>query len=150
MSNLRIRYCVICNNPFKVAYNRVTAKQTCSRSCQTKLGAQSRNLQGSNNPAYKGGTVVYGGYRYIRGKAKQQPEHRYVMAKHLGRPLYSYEQVHHINGDKLDNHLDNLFVLNIKTHSRNHFQLFKRVQQLEQENEKLKVKIISLSASSLL
>ena len=35
-------------------------------------------------------------------------EHRYIMEQHIGRQLLSEETVHHKNGVRTDNHLDNL------------------------------------------
>ena len=50
-----------------------------------------------------GGRTAYGASR-----RRWMLEHRYVMQQHLDRPLESYEQVHHVNGDRSDNRLKNL------------------------------------------
>ena len=60
----------------------------------------------------------YSGKTYIRGLYVY--EHRYLMEKKLGRLLLPGEVVHHINGDRLDNLIENLVVIAKIQHDIHH------------------------------
>ena len=99
-------------------------KQNCGHPCSEETRKKiSKTLKGKrmgkNNPRWKGGRYKQNGYIYILVDGKYVLEHRYKVEKLLGRKLESYEHVHHLNGIKDDNRLENLkLVLNTKHYGK--------------------------------
>ena len=59
-------------------------------------------------------------YKAIKINGKKHDLHRYIMESHIGRKISFNEVVHHINGDKTDNRIENLEIMDRSMHSRNH------------------------------
>ena len=64
----------------------------------------------------KGYVLIYVPKHPYRNGQNYIYEHRLVMSNHLGRPLERYEFVHHKNGIKDDNKLENLELLTKNVH----------------------------------
>lgn len=124
--------CELCGKEVYVKRCRFGKFRFCSYSCLGKSNGQAPNSgryvkgevpTGKDAPNWKGGSIEAHGYKVIYvSPCKQMLEHRHIMEQHLGRKLLSSEIVHHKNGIRLDNRIENLELLSGGTseHIRNH------------------------------
>jgi hypothetical protein len=63
-------------------------------------------------------------YKKLRRDKTLIDEHRYVLEDYLGRPLEAFEIVHHIDGDGLNNRIENLELCSRSAHTKYHSTIF--------------------------
>lgn len=109
----RLRKCSLksCDNPHE-------AKGYCNLHYRRRLYHMSIAIDAPKRVGV--GHIKSNGYRGIWHKGGERLEHRLVIEKSLGRKLEREEHVHHINGDKIDNRIENLVVLSSSEHARLH------------------------------
>lgn len=140
--------CAYCGKKFLIDRCRHKSYKNHFCNVECKYNWVRKNMpKGSDSPSWRGGrTKCPNGYikvrdysgRYVRNCIY---EHRLVMEKHLGRYLYPWETVHHKNGIKDDNRIENLKLLPGKEHNT-------KVQKIYLENQRLKERLALLESAT--
>ncbi len=89
---------------------------------ESRIGIKSSNWKGGRTRSSKGYILILKREHPFCTKRGYIFEHRLVMEKKLGRFLKSNEVVHHKNGQKDDNRVENLELMEFGEHTRKHSQ----------------------------
>ena len=144
-----IVFCSYCNKELNRKPSSIRERTYCNASCQLKneykLGIRNKNtitkkaneavkrngfpqrrgLTREKTSNWKGGRNIHRDYVRLRVGNQYVKEHRHVWEQNYGKIPDGW-QIHHINGDTLDNRIENLQALSNTNHQKLHNRLRKR------------------------
>jgi len=109
-----------------------------------RFGKDAGNWKGGRHREKRGYITVYAPGHPFAKSGFRVYEHRLVMEQELGRYLKPDEVVHHINGVKDDNRIENLEVKIQGQHISEHWEAGHEVVKLRKENKQLNERIAEL------
>lgn len=139
-----LRECDNCHRQDEIPYSAYLKRkraETLCRGCAAKLTGMAKKgkfvpsnkgkpgARGAESPSWRGGRrldahgyvmVHNGGPKTACGWSNYIKEHVFVMETSLGRKLDRHDVIHHINGRKTDNRLENLWLTNYGGHKDAH------------------------------
>lgn len=116
---IRLLICEECQERFPISHRNIkNRKKLLCKLCHVK--AQTARIIAQNKKNAKCFTINKKGYTFNLLDGSYILSHRQVMEEHLGRKLTETEIVHHIDGNRNNNNLNNLFLTNTKGHSLAH------------------------------
>ncbi len=115
--------CKLCDSGFYVPQYRADTAKFCSRRCTSLANPENTQKAREASPVTRRAQALKGGsgrkiYKTISVNGKEVREHRWLMEQYLGRKLESWEHVHHIDDNHLNNDIENLEVLSNSEHQR--------------------------------
>ena len=113
---IKCDYCGKEFETYKCYEKRKVKHRFCSKKCESKFKSYNNTRE-----KWKGGRIgKTTGYIYIFIDGKEVGEHILIMEKTIGRRLKKGEVVHHINGIKTDNRIENLQLMTNSEHVKLH------------------------------
>lgn len=147
MKKGKIVVCQICHRTFYKAPSEIRESNLCSIECRNKWLSQ-RNVEIMNVTGHSEGhkaphltelNCLRNPFCSISNKVFEvndinSKKYRSIVEKHIGRKLVSNEVVHHINGIKTDNRIENLMIMSNAEHHRLHMKIACKKFNLGGEN----------------
>jgi len=110
--NSQIKVCPFCKRQFRIKNSEIKRKKTlfCSRNCWLSYIKDNKKT-----------SIGSDGYEHYDNKRK----HRVIVEEFIGRKLTKDEVIHHKNGIRSDNRIENLIIMTKSEHHKLHYKEIK-------------------------